>query len=143
VHSQMEAMTLPGTIESLSRIREYVRQAAAAAGVERKQAYRLALAVDEIATNVVNHGYGEAGLQGDLVVSAASNGADFTITLEDSAAPFDPRSVPRPSQLDLPLDKRPIGGLGVFLALESVDLFKYEYAHKRNRNKFTVRRGSG
>ena len=138
----MEAMTVPGSTESLPRIREYVRQAAAEAGVDRKQAYRLELAVDEIATNVVNHGYREAGRHGDLAVSVSVDGGDFTVTLEDSAAPFDPRSVPRPSQLDLPLDERPVGGLGIYLAMEGVDLFEYEYKHNRNRNKFTVRRGA-
>lgn len=127
-------------MESLHKIREYVKQAAAEAGVERKQSYRLALAVDEIATNVVNHGYREAGRHGNLVVSATIKGGDFTITLEDSAAPFDPHSVPRPSQLDLPLDRRPIGGLGIYVAMESVDRFEYEYANNRNRNMFTVRR---
>ena len=136
----METMTVPGSTESLSRIRAYVGQAAAEAGVDRKHAYRLQLAVDEIATNVVNHGYPEAGRHGDLVVSAAVHGGDFTITLEDSAVPFDPRSVPRPSYLDLPLDKRPMGGLGIYLAMLCVDLFEYEYVNNRNRNKFTVQR---
>lgn len=137
----MENMTVPGSSESLSRIREYVRQAAAEAGIDQRHAYRLQLAVDEIATNVVNHGYPEAGRQGDLVVSAALHQGDLTITLEDSAVPFDPRSVPRPSYLDLPFDKRPTGGLGIYLAMLCVDLFEYEYVNNRNRNKFTVRRG--
>lgn len=136
----METMTVAGSTESLSRIREYVKKASAEAGIDRKHAYRLQLAVDEIATNVVHHGYREAGRHGDLAVSAAVHGGDFTITLEDSAAPFDPRSVPRPSQLDLPLDKRPTGGLGIYLAMLCVDLLEYEYVNNRNQNKFTVRR---
>ena len=64
----------------------------------------------------------------------------LTITLEDTAAPFDPRGLPRPEQTELPLEERPIGGLGVFLTMENVDQFRYEYVGNRNRNIFVMKR---
>jgi anti-sigma regulatory factor (Ser/Thr protein kinase) len=64
----------------------------------------------------------------------------LTIVLEDTAAPFDPQLLTRPEQIDLPLAERPIGGLGVFLAMENVDEFRYEYADNHNRNIFVVNR---
>ena len=42
-------------------------------------------------------------------------------------------------QIDLPLADRPIGGLGVFLAMEGVDEFRYEYDGACNRNIFVMR----
>jgi anti-sigma regulatory factor (Ser/Thr protein kinase) len=46
----------------------------------------------------------------------------------------------RPEQIDLPLAERPIGGLGVFLAMENVDEFRHEYVDDRNRNILVMRR---
>jgi serine/threonine-protein kinase RsbW len=135
----MKPLTVPGTLDSLALVREHVRAAAAEAGLDKKRAYRLELAVDEIATNIVNHGYLEAGRTGDVVVHASIDAHRLTITLEDSGTPFDPRRLSRPDQIDLPLENRPIGGLGIFLAMENVDEFRYEFAHDRNRNTFVMK----
>ena len=110
------------------------------AGLDKKRTYRLELAVDEIATNIVNHGYQEAGLTGDVVARATITAHALEIVLEDTAVPFDPRLLTRPEQIDLPLAERPIGGLGVFLAIENVDEFRYEYVDGHNRNIFVVNR---
>ena len=139
----MKFLTVPGTLESLSLIRDYVRAAAARAGLDKKRTYSLELAVDEIATNIVNHGYQEAGRVGDVVVRATIEANELTIVLEDTAVPFDPRRLRRPIQIDLPLAERPIGGLGVFLAMENVDEFDYEYEDGHNRNIFVVNRLAG
>jgi anti-sigma regulatory factor (Ser/Thr protein kinase) len=136
----MKPLTVPGTLASLALVREYVRAAAAAAGLDRKRSYRLELAVDEIATNIVNHGYHEAGLSGDVEVRARNTARTLTITLSDTAVPFDPRRLKRPEQIDLPMAERPIGGLGIFLAMENVDEFRYEHVDGHNRNIFVVKR---
>ncbi len=46
---------MPGILDSLEPIRGYIKQAAAAANLEKKSTYRLILAVDEIATNIILH----------------------------------------------------------------------------------------
>ena len=138
----MEDLSVPGTLDSLAVIREYVRAAADEAGLDGRRAYRLQLAVDEIATNIVNHGYREAGITGSVRIRADIGRDSLTITLEDSSPPFDPRRMQHPEQIDLPLAERPIGGLGVFLAMESVDEFRHEYVNRMNRNVFVMRRSA-
>ena len=139
----MKPLTVPGTLASLALVREYVRAAAAAADLDKKRSYRLELAVDEIATNIVNHGYLEAGLTGDVEVRAENTARALTITLSDAGVPFDPRQLKRPSQIDLPMAERPIGGLGIFLAMENVDEYRYESVDGHNRNIFVVKRTAG
>jgi serine/threonine-protein kinase RsbW len=136
----MESLVVPGVLDSLGTIGKYVLEAATSAGLDRKASYRLRLAVDEIATNAITHGYEEAGLRGSLTVQAEMDEASLTLTLEDTAGAFDPRTLSRPRSLDLPLDERPIGGLGVYLTLQGVDGFRYERIGNRNRNIFTMRR---
>lgn len=136
----MEPKTFPGTLDSLSFIREYVTSAAKTAGLDKKVTYELCLAVDEIATNVILHGYEEAGRSGVLDVRADIEGRKLTVTLEDDGEPFDPRQSKLPDSEDLlrPLEERPVGGLGLFLTIQGVDEFKYERAGGRNRNIFVV-----
>ncbi len=136
----MQPLTVPGNLDSLSVIGQYVNAAATAAGLDKKKAYRLRLAVDEIASNIIIHGYDEAGLTGEVLVLSEMDEATLTITLEDTSAPFDPRQFAPPDHLDKPIGERPIGGLGVYLTLQNVDKFDYEYVDQRNRNIFMVNR---
>ena len=136
----MEPLKAAATLDSLAAIHRYVLDAAAAAGLPKEAAYRLRLAVDEIATNVITHGYLEAGLQGSVELHGCVDDKTLTVVLEDAAAAFDPRSVPRPDDLHLPAEQRKIGGLGVYLAMQAVDHFHYERVEGRNRNVFIMNR---
>jgi serine/threonine-protein kinase RsbW len=138
----MDPLTLPALLESLDPLVQYVLSAAAAAGLDRKASYRLRLAVDEIATNIITHGYADADTAGDVVVTARVDDEQLVITLEDRASPFDPRVQADPEHIGKPSDERPIGGLGVFLALKSADAFDYEYRDNKNRNILTMSRPS-
>ena len=136
----MHTLTVPGTLDSLGPIRDFVKAAASEAGLDRKRAYQLQLAVDEIATNVITHGYTETGSEGDVDVRTRLTDETLTIYLEDTAAPFNPLTQDAPDNLDAPLEDRPAGGLGVYLAIHSVDRFVYERDGDRNRNVFVVNR---
>lgn len=137
-----EVLTVPGNLDALETIANYVLHAAGQAGLDRKSAYRLRLAVDEIATNIVTHGYEEAGLEGPIWVQATMQPQALTIVLEDEAPEYDPLNTPTPEDLDAPIEERQIGGLGVYLTLRGVDEFHYERASGRNRNVFTMQRGT-
>ncbi len=136
----MQSILVPGTLESLSTVGQFVNSAANVAGLDKKKAYKLRLAVDEILTNIIIHGYEEAGLSGDVSVTSALDEQQLSIVLEDSSGRFDPRSLGRPAHLDKPVEERPVGGLGIYLTLENVDRFDYEYVNQRNRNIFIVNR---
>ncbi len=136
----MDTLVLPAVLESLEAIGTYVLEAARLAGLDRKRAYHLRLAVDEVATNIITHGYEEAGGTGDITLLANQSDESLSVSLEDTAVPFDPRGRGEPVQLHEALDERPIGGLGVFIALKNVDGFEYCYADGRNRNTFIMRR---
>ena len=138
----MDELTLPGTLDSLAPLREYVDRATLAAGLERRAAYRLRLAIDEIATNVITHGYEEAGLEGDLRLEIEIAEDALTIALEDTGAEYDPQRKELPTDLHLPLEERAVGGLGIFLTLTGVDEFRYSRREGRNRNVFVMRRSA-
>jgi anti-sigma regulatory factor (Ser/Thr protein kinase) len=136
----MERLTVPGTIDSLERIGQYVTEVALAAGLDRKATYRLRLAIDELATNVITYGYQRSGLTGTIDLWTEIDDERLTLSIEDSAIPFDPTALPVPHNLGDPLEERKIGGLGIFLARRNVDEFRYERVDGRNRTILVVNR---
>jgi serine/threonine-protein kinase RsbW len=80
------------------------------------------LAVDELATNSTLHGY--RGRSGDIELKMSRTGADLEIVLRDRATAFDPTQVP-PPDMSLPLEDRPVGGLGLHLVRHMVDELRY------------------
>jgi serine/threonine-protein kinase RsbW len=139
-HRVMEEQTFPGTLDALEPLRKYVNSAARAVGLERSAIYNLCLAVDEIATNIVLHGYEEAGLKGDIRIGAVVEDGRLVIRLEDSGRSYDPgvHEAPAEEDLGLPLEERKIGGLGILLARDAVDDLQYAVTEKGNVHRFIV-----
>lgn len=137
----MEPLIVPGTLEALEAIAKYILTAARLAGLDKAASYDLRLAVDEIVTNIIVHGYGEAKREGKIGVRVELvEPTTLTVVIEDTGLPFDPTQIPPPHDLHLPLEQRQTGGLGVYLALQGVDKLVYERAGECNRNILVVNR---
>ncbi|GDY12855.1 histidine kinase [Planctomycetota bacterium] len=138
----MQRTEFPGNLDSLRPIGEYILAAAKTAGLEKKKAYGLRLAMDEVATNIITHGYDENGKSGSIIISGEVTERELILVLEDTAPPFDPRSLLSPEEKDLkrPLEERNVGGLGVFLAFKALDRFDYQHTGTHNRNVFVMHR---
>ena len=104
-------------LDCLKDIRAFVREAAAAAEAGAETTADLVQAVDECATNVIEHGYRGPGR---IEVEIALTDGSLVVHLRDAAPAFDPTAVPEPD-LDLPLERRPLGGMGVHLARDLTD----------------------
>jgi anti-sigma regulatory factor (Ser/Thr protein kinase) len=141
----MPTLTLPGELSSLEPIADLVLKQARLAGLDKRATYQLRLAVDELATNIVIHGYQEHHKNGSIAVTVDVGEHDLTVVLEDTAVPYDPtrRDVERVEQdFDKPLEEREIGGLGIYFVRQAVDDFRYEWRDGRNRSTLVVHRPS-
>ncbi|MCF8369986.1 MAG: ATP-binding protein [Bacteroidales bacterium] len=139
--TQTQTITYKATLDVLEPIRELLTQTGQEVGLDKKKTYNLCLAVDEIATNVIRHGYSEAGIKdGEFNLIVAKSDNQLVVTIVDAGTPFNPleHNVPTAEDLTIPLEERPIGGLGVLIARQSVDEFNYEFSGNRNRNIFIV-----
>jgi anti-sigma regulatory factor (Ser/Thr protein kinase) len=136
----MNPLTVEGKMKSVDRLIDYVVTAANKAGLNHKATYCLRLAVDEIATNIIMHGYKEAEFSGTLTVTAVFQPDQLIIKLEDNSLPFDPRQVMPPKNLRPPLQKRKVGNLGIYLAMWGIDGFRYEHKQGINHSTFIMNR---
>jgi serine/threonine-protein kinase RsbW len=140
----MYALTVPAYREYIRLVSAFVVAIAADANLPDKKAYRLRLAVDEIVTNTMMHGYGtvQGGDNEDRVVNIYGEitARTISITIEDSAPPFDITQEMPVVDVNAPLDKRDPGGLGVYLVVRYVDDIRYDYVNGHNVNRLTMRR---
>ncbi len=136
----METLILPGSLDSLSAIAQYVKEISAMANLDQKTTYKLRLAVDEIATNIFIHGYEEAGIKGEISISGKIEDQKLMIIIQDTGEYFDPQDKVdvEIENLDKPIEEKPIGNLGIYLAVDGVDQFYYDRKGNTNYNTFVI-----
>lgn len=119
----------------LAQICDFVTPYARAAGLDLAGVYSIQLAVDEAATNVIEHSYGGDD-RGEIEITCEIKKDCLTVTIKDHGMPFDLHKVPEPI-VNVPLEKLRSRGLGVFLIRRMMDEVCYEYS-KENGNTLTM-----
>jgi len=127
-------------VENLAEIRRFVREEAAALGAGEEAICDLELAVDEAACNVICHGY--EGREGMIQVRVERGGDRLAVRVRDEAPLFDPTRHPLPD-VTLPLEERPLGGLGLFLIRQSVDEMAYRVMPEGGNELSLIKRLEG
>jgi serine/threonine-protein kinase RsbW len=123
------SLTIPSDINEIPRVSELIESVMQGQGFLNEDILDTQLAVEEVVTNVIVHGYGNAG--GEILVACRADGRAIEIRIEDHAAPFDPRSLPEPD-INADIDEREIGGLGIFLTRQVMDDIQYRYENDKN-----------
>jgi serine/threonine-protein kinase RsbW len=125
-------------LDDLFEIRRFVEGAAARGGGDPAAVADMLLALNEAATNVIGHGY--EGAPGILEVEVAYDGDALTVRLRDQAPAFDPALAPVPD-VTLPLDRRPLGGMGVHMMRQLTDQLSYRTRSDGWNELVLVKRG--
>lgn len=118
-------LTLPGIVESLPQLCTFAYQAALNAGLNEHIAWQIELAVDEAATNIIQHAY-PPDRAGNVRLACSYDEDQFRVALYDTGLPFDPSTVP-PPDLTSSIDTREAGGLGMYLMGRMMDDVRFEY----------------
>lgn len=122
----MRTKIFPGRYNKLADISLFVVQAAEEAGLDDSAVYAVELAVDEAATNIIEHAY-QGEDRGDICCSIDVNPEAVMITLQDWGKPFNPLDVPEPS-IGAPLEKIKPSGLGLYFIKKLMDEVFFEFS---------------
>ncbi len=119
------ARSLPAQLDRLPALFDATEAWLCEAEVPMADVARLMIALDEILSNIVNYG------GGTIELNLKRTGSRLTAMVADDGPPFDPlaRAVP---DIDLDIDERAIGGLGIHLVREMMD--DVTYARENGRN---------
>jgi serine phosphatase RsbU (regulator of sigma subunit)/anti-sigma regulatory factor (Ser/Thr protein kinase) len=125
-------MVVQPTLEtSLPRVAAFVERFAESQGFSAMEVYRINLALDELLTNTVEHGFPGREQEADISVAIRSEGDSVIVRYEDNGPEFNPLEATE-QDTELELEERPIGGLGLQLIASTFDDVNYERANERN-----------
>ena len=114
---------VPRRIESLAALVEFVREFLQAERLSEELAFDIDLVLEELFTNLVRHGRGG----GEIEVELLRSPGEVRIQLRAAElSPFDPTAAPRVN-VNLPMDERRPGGLGIHFVRELCHIFRYEW----------------
>lgn len=130
---ELKILSTPG---EAARAGEWLRERCAEMSVTEEVVHDLDLALDEVLGNILRHGYGP-GVPGEIHLVLEFDRETIRLEVRDRARPFNPLDVPEPD-LDVDLEDRPVGGLGVHILRRVMD--RVEYAREAGENRMTLER---
>ena len=132
----MASIRVVAELPNLAVIRRFVEETATALKADRDAMDDMIQAVDESATNIIVHGYRDQ--PGHIEIEVIQEGNVLVVRLRDQAPLFDPTRAP-PSDVTLPLERRPFGGLGIHLTRRFTDSVTYRITSEGG-NELTLRK---
>jgi serine/threonine-protein kinase RsbW len=121
-------------LKNLAAVRDFVEASAAALRVDPDDTLDVIQSIDELACNIIVHGY--QGRAGTIEIEVEHDHEALIVRLRDQAPVFDPTQAPMPD-VNLPLDERPIGGMGIYLVRHMMDAFTHRVT-PQGGNEVTV-----
>jgi anti-sigma regulatory factor (Ser/Thr protein kinase) len=88
------------------------------------------LALEEHLTNVLKYAYSDDALH-EIRVRLSCDEQALHVEVEDDGRAFNPLEVP-PAETSVPLEQRPVGGLGIHLMRKLMDALDYSREGDRN-----------
>lgn len=127
----MSGIDRPAEIAFLPELLGVVETAAAAV-LPPRAVMEVVLATEEVLMNIITHAY--PGGRGDVRIAVEPQTAPrgLRLIVADDGIAFDPLAAPEPD-LTIPLEERPIGGLGILLVKRMMDRVAYERRGGENR----------
>jgi len=133
-------ITLPATLDSLYESMNFVSFHAREQGFSNERISEIELALEEVLVNIFNYAYKDSGLDGNVEITCTlADAQSFVIEIADSGVPFNIMTVCEPD-VTAEIDKRPIGGLGVFFVKRLMDEVHYRREPEKNILTLIVRK---
>jgi serine/threonine-protein kinase RsbW len=120
-------------LKELRTIENHIKQIGKKWGLTSKDTIEINLVIDELVTNIIEHGDGT--LRQNIEITLSLSDGELTINIADDGPPFNPTRCASPNTL-LPLEKRKCGGLGIHFVRKFSD--RCSYTRIQGKNIFTL-----
>jgi anti-sigma regulatory factor (Ser/Thr protein kinase) len=114
----------------IARLQDQLESFAQQHSLPPKALHEVQLAVEEHLSNVLKYAFTDQG-EHRIKVRLRAGPTELCIEVEDDGRPFNLLEHPAPD-LSLPLEQRPIGGLGIHMIRKSMDQIEYRRAGGKN-----------
>ncbi|WP_348663600.1 ATP-binding protein [Chlamydia vaughanii] len=116
----------PALLSELHNMLDFVKETGQLKTFPKEKLLKLELACEELLVNIISYAYQEAPSPGTITICCDGDREALQVTIKDHGPSFNPLTATLDIQEHIPLDERKLGGLGIFLAKNSVDEFQYE-----------------
>ncbi len=123
-------LTLANRMEELPRLDREAAAFLETVGASPAAGYAVSLALEELVTNIIKYGYDDMAGH-EIGVDLAWDGGALRLTVRDDGHHFDPLTAP-PPDLELSVEDRPIGGLGLHLVRQFFPDVRYRRENDGN-----------
>jgi serine/threonine-protein kinase RsbW len=117
-------LKLRNDLAEITRLAGEVERFCADAGLGDDIAYGVNLSFDELVTNTVLYGY-EDRAEHLILIELERIGGTLWVRMADDGVPFNPIADARQPDLDAALERRSIGGIGIYLVRSVMDSVRY------------------
>ena len=124
------SLTLTNNIQELDKLEPFLDQALDGTDIELSLMSQLDLALEEAIANIIMYAYPK-GETGTVKLNIEAKDGVIHAEIIDSGIPFNPLQQ-QEAKLDVSLEERQIGGLGIHLIKEIMDTATYEYKDHQN-----------
>jgi serine/threonine-protein kinase RsbW len=129
----------PAKIGGLRRMLEFIREAAMEAGCGSDEMKQIELASEEALVNIIHYAYEQQADGNVEIICLSPAKGTITVVFRDHGIAFNPLESVGEVDPSLPLEKRPIGGLGVYLIRQLMD--RVEYKREKGANELRLTKG--
>ena len=123
--------TIKNSIEEIARVVALIEELASVQNLPASTIWPLNVALDEVLSNIISYGH-EDGREHEILVRVSLEQGLMVAEVEDDGRAFDPLAAPAPD-IDLPLEERGVGGLGIHIVRNLMDEVTYDRIAGRNR----------
>lgn len=127
---QSQTIELRNDLRDIAMLSAWIDRFADEARLSAAKRGELQVALEEVAINVIKHGYGEQ-VDRRFTITLSSDEEGVTAEVIDEAMAYNPLEQPA-IDTDLPLESRQIGGLGVHMVKQLMSSVSYERRDGRN-----------
>lgn len=117
------------TNDGFKKVSEFVEDKLTELNIPLKVINQMNIAVEEMFTNIVKYAYENKG--GKAIVKISFDSKKLSVELIDNGPEFDPLAKEDPD-IDLGVEDRPIGGLGIFMVKKLMDEVTYARVDSTN-----------
>jgi len=125
----VKSLTVAAKLSEVDNVRQFLKESLRGIDISEEDFFKIELALVEMCVNVIRYGYPDGG--GEISIEIREGQKKVIIEVGDSGIPFDPRDVPKPD-LEGMIAAREKGGLGIYLARELMDEFRYRREDGKN-----------
>jgi len=129
----MEArLELPGDPAHLDALMAFLGEFWQSAALPEEAKFPFELSLEELFMNVAMHGSAGSATPRTVKMRITAADGEVRVDLKDDGIAFDPFAEAPVPDLDIDIEDRPVGGLGVFLVKEMMDQVTYERRGEHN-----------